>query len=418
MSPPGKSTRGGDGSSSKKTSKKGAKRAAGKAARTTRKPASEPAAESVEILEPEVVDSAADGRSGAPIDGERIDVDDLGSLEDAAAAHAASAEGVSGASVDSPTADTPPRADPPSAEPAAASTAKVPAIPDKYSTALVTRDALGAYLAEIRKYAILSREEEHELALRYHETGDSEAAMRLITSNLRLVVMVAREYQRAIHNLLDLIQEGNVGLLEAVKQFDPHRGVRLPSYAVWWIRAYVIRYVMNNFRLVKVGTTQAQRRLFFNLQKEKVRLEREGFTPTAKLIAENLGVKEKEVIEMDLRMGASEVSADTPLGPDTDTTIIDLLPQDSATAEDEVADREFYSLMKTKLGEFQDTLEGREYEIFTERLLAEDPLTLQELGERYGVSRERVRQIEEGLRKRLREFLVQQLRDVPDPATI
>jgi RNA polymerase sigma-32 factor len=423
VSPPGKSTRGDGGASRKKASKKGGKKAAGKATRTARKPGPEPAADPVEILDPEIVqpeivDLEADDRPGAPVDGELVEVDelgDLGSIEEAAAAHSVSPVAVTEHAGDSEPADARPSGDLPVTE--SASAAKVPAIPDKYSSALVTRDALGAYLAEIRKYPILSREEEHELALLYHETGDTDAAMRLITSNLRLVVMVAREYQRAIHNLLDLIQEGNVGLLEAVKQFDPHRGVRLPSYAVWWIRAYVIRYVMNNFRLVKVGTTQAQRRLFFNLQKEKVRLEREGFTPTAKRIAENLGVKEKEVIEMDLRMGASEVSADTPLGPDTDTTIIALLPQDSATAEDGVADREFYGLMKTKLGEFQETLEGREYEIFTERLLAEDPLTLQELGERYGVSRERVRQIEEALRKRLREFLVRQLRDVPDLGT-
>ncbi|HET9062364.1 MAG TPA: sigma-70 family RNA polymerase sigma factor, partial [Candidatus Binatia bacterium] len=143
--------------------------------------------------------------------------------------------------------------------------------------ALVPQDPLSTYLAEIRRYPVLSREEEHELAVRYFEHEDEEAAYRLITSNLRLVVMIAREYQRAFHNLLDLVQEGNVGLLEAVKKFDPYRGVRLPSYAVWWIRAYIIRYIMNNFRLVKVGTTQAQRRLFFNLQKEKARLESEGF---------------------------------------------------------------------------------------------------------------------------------------------
>ena len=145
-----------------------------------------------------------------------------------------------------------------------------------------------------------------------------------------------------------------------------------------------------------------------------IRDRREGFSPTAKMIAENLGVKEKEVIEMDMRMGASEVSADTPLGPDSDNTIIDLLPEQTGTAEDEVADREFYSLMKTKIGEFRETLEGRDLEIFTDRMLAEDPLTLQELGERYGVSRERVRQLEEGLRKRLREFLIRELRHIPE----
>jgi RNA polymerase sigma-32 factor len=282
------------------------------------------------------------------------------------------------------------------------------------STALVPRDALGSYLAQIRQYPLLSREEEHELAVRYFEHGDLDAAYKLITSNLRLVVMIAREYQRAFHNLLDLVQEGNVGLLEAVRAFDPYRGVRLPSYAVWWIRAYVIRYVMNNFRLVKVGTTQAQRRLFFNLQKEKARLEAQGFKPTAKMIARNLGVKEREVIEMDMRMGASEVSVDAPVHAESDTPAVELMPEpDGATAEEAVANKEFYDLMRGKLADFGATLQGRDLEIFNRRLMADEPLTLQELGESWGVSRERVRQIEEALKKRLREYLVDQIRDVP-----
>ena len=281
--------------------------------------------------------------------------------------------------------------------------------------ALIPQDALSTYLAEIRRYPVLSREEEHELAVRYFEHADEEAAYRLITSNLRLVVMIAREYQRAFHNLLDLVQEGNVGLLEAVKKFDPYRGVRLPSYAVWWIRAYIIRYIMNNFRLVKVGTTQAQRRLFFNLQKEKARLESEGFTPTPALIANNLGVKEAEVVEMEQRMsGGSEVSTDAPLSAEGEGRVIDVLPHEEADAEDTVADREFYSMMREKLAEFGATLRGREKEIFDERLMSEDPITLQELGERYGVSRERVRQIEEALKRKLREFLVAEIRFTRD----
>jgi RNA polymerase sigma-32 factor len=278
---------------------------------------------------------------------------------------------------------------------------------------LVPRDAIGSYLAQIRHYPVLTREEEHELAVRYFEGADKEAGYKLITSNLKLVVMIAREYQRAFHNLLDLVQEGNVGLLEAVRNFDPYRGVRLPSYAVWWIRAYIIRYVMNNFRLVKVGTTQAQRRLFFNLQKEKARLEAKGFKPTATLIAHNLGVKEREVVEMDQRMGASEVSVDAPVHAESGTPAVELMADaDSATAEEAVADKEFYDLMRSKLAEFGTTLQGRDLEIFDERLMADEPLTLQELGERWGVSRERVRQIEEALKKRLREFLVDQVRDL------
>ncbi|MFQ5352561.1 MAG: RNA polymerase sigma factor RpoD/SigA, partial [Candidatus Binatia bacterium] len=274
------------------------------------------------------------------------------------------------------------------------------------TSSLVKRDALQAYLAEIRSFPLLSREQEHELAVRYFETGDPEAAYALTTANLRFVVKIAREYQRAVHNLLDLIQEGNLGLLEAVKKFDPYKGVRLPTYAVWWIRAYVIRYVMNNFRLVKVGTTQAQRRLFFNLQKERARLESLGFKPTADRIAKNLGVKEDEVVEMDLRMlGSAEVSTDTPLSSDSQTRVLDLLPSEARAVEDEVVEGEFYAQMKKELNRFQATLQGRDLEIFTERLIAEEPLTLQELGERYQVSRERVRQIEADLKKRLADFL-------------
>src|SRR5918996_4129048 len=183
----------------------------------------------------------------------------------------------------------------------------------KSGKALVAFDPLQRYLAEIRRFALLSREEEHRLAVRYKEYGDIQAAYKLVTANLRLVVMIAREYQRAFKNLLDLIQEGNVGLMEAVRNFDPYRGVRFPSYAVWWIRAYILRYIMNNWRMVKIGTTQAQRKLFFNLQKEKERLETEGFTPGPRLLAQHLGVKEEEVVEMEQRMSARDLSLDTPM---------------------------------------------------------------------------------------------------------
>src|SRR5262247_3153311 len=186
--------------------------------------------------------------------------------------------------------------------------------------ALVTFDPLQRYLAEIRRFPLVSREEEHRLAVDYKEYGNVEAAYRLVTANLRLVVMIARQYQRAFRNLLDLVQEGNIGLMEAVKNFDPYRGIRFPSYAVWWIRAYIIRYVMNNWRMVKLGTTQAQRKLFFNLQKEKDKLEAEGFVAGPKLLADRLGVKEKEIVEMEQRLGNSELSVDMPLQQGEETT--------------------------------------------------------------------------------------------------
>src|SRR5213082_3604194 len=285
------------------------------------------------------------------------------------------------------------------------------------ASALVPADALQRYLAEIRRIPILSREEEHALALRWREQGDRQAAWKLVTSNLRLVVLVAREYQRALHNLLDLIQEGNVGLLEAVKNFDPYRGIRFPSYAVWWIRAYIIRYIMNNWRLVKVGTTQAQRKLFFNLAKERERLEREGFTPSPKLIAQRLDVREKEVVEMEQRLAARDVSVDAPVGEDEDATLLDFLPSREHTA-DAVADKEYHRLIRETANEFQKTLEGKDLVIYERRLAPlmrdEEPVTLQEIGDEFGITRERVRQIEARVKKRLADYMRRQIPDIRD----
>lgn len=273
--------------------------------------------------------------------------------------------------------------------------------------ALVPFDPLSRYLAEVRRFPLLTREEETVIAKRYTETQDREDAYRLVTANLRLVVKIAMEFARASKNLLDLIQEGNVGLMEAVKNFDPYRGIRFPSYAVWWIRAYIYRFLINNWRLVKIGTTQAQRKLFFNLKKETDRLEAEGFTPQPKLIAQRMGVKESEVREMQERMSQSEVSLDQPVPNTEDTRLLDVLPDSdpSSNPEDATADEEFRQFAKDKVAEFSKTLEGKELEIFRARLLSEDPTTLQELGEQFGISRERVRQIENRLKKRLKDFL-------------
>jgi RNA polymerase sigma-32 factor len=278
--------------------------------------------------------------------------------------------------------------------------------------ALVPREPLPRYLAEIRRYPLLTPEEEHRLAVEYKEGGDLRAAYRLVTANLRLVVMIARRYENAFRNLFDLIQEGNIGLMEAVKKFDPYRGIRFPSYAVWWIRAYIIRYLMNNFRMVKLGTTQAQRRLFFNLQKEKQRLEAEGFEVSPKLIAQRLEVKPDEVVEMEQRMSGRDVSVDTPVGGgDDDSSMLDFLPSE-ATTEDQVADAHYQKLVAEKMHEFGQTLTGKDRTIFEKRLLTENPETLQEIGERYNVSRERVRQIEERLKKRLKDFLMSEMKDL------
>jgi RNA polymerase sigma-32 factor len=299
-----------------------------------------------------------------------------------------------------------------------ARSADAPATPvPQVGGALVPIDNLARYLAEIRRIPVLSREEEHALGVEWREKGDRQAAWRLVTSNLRLVVMVARDYQRAVHNLLDLVQEGNVGLLEAVKQFDPYRGVRFPSYAVWWIRAYIIRYIMNNWRMVKVGTTQAQRKLFFNLQKERERLEREGFSPDPKLIADRLGVKESEVVEMEQRLSSRDLSVDAPVTEGEDGTFLDFLSGPEQTA-DSVADQEYHRLVREKALEFKKTLAGKDLVIFERRLEAlmkdEEPATLQEIGDSYGITRERIRQIEARLKKKLGAYLREQIPDIKD----
>ncbi len=278
---------------------------------------------------------------------------------------------------------------------------------------LVAYDPLQRYLSEVRRYALLSREDEHALALRYKEQGDLDAAYGLVTANLRLVVMIARQYQKATRNLLDLIQEGNIGLMEAVKNFDPYRGIRFPSYAVWWVRAYIIRYLINNWRIVKLGTTQAQRKLFFNLQKEKDRLEAEGIVPGPKLIAQRLDVKESEVVEMEQRLGARDLSIDASFdSADDGGSLLDVLPSHERTAEQQVAEAEFRQQVNEQIRAFGATLKDKEAVIFNARLLAEKPATLQEIGDQYGISRERVRQIEERLKKRLKAHLLAELKDL------
>lgn len=284
------------------------------------------------------------------------------------------------------------------------------------SNSLVPFDPLQRYLVEIRRFPLLSREDEHRLAVGYKENHDIGAAYKLVTSNLRLVVMIAREYEKAFRNLLDLIQEGNMGLMEAVKNFDPYRGIRFPSYAVWWIRAYIIRYLMNNWRMVKIGTTQAQRKLFFNLEKEKERLEAEGFVAGPKLLAQRLDVREKDVVEMQQRLSQRDLSTDVPIGHDNEETLLQFLPDGQATPEEQLAEAEYRQLVNEKIRKFESGLKDKDLVIFRQRLLAEEPLTLREIGEKYGISRERVRQIEERLKKKLRDYLSKELKEAKDPA--
>ncbi len=288
-------------------------------------------------------------------------------------------------------------------------------VPDgRRGSSLVKSDPLTVYMHEIRRYPLLNREEEHKLAVEYSRNRDPRLARRLITANLRLVVKIAHEYRRAYRNLLDLVQEGNLGLLQAVEKYDPHRGVKLSSYAAWWIRAYMLKFILNNWRLVKIGTTQAQRKLFFNLSKEREKLEADGFAPTHKLLAERLSVPEQEVTDMSMRLGQSETSLDAPVGRDDEggRRQVDLLESPGSTRPDVTAEsEEFRAQLHQKLGEFEKTLTGREKLLFQERLMADTPLTLQDVGERFGISRERARQLEARLLGRLKVYLKKELGD-------
>jgi len=280
------------------------------------------------------------------------------------------------------------------------------------AAALSRTDPLARYMHEVKRHPLLSREEEHELAVRYVETGDVDAAYRLVTSNLRLVVKIAYEYRRAAFNLLDLIQEGNVGLMHAVRKYDPFKGVKLSSYAAWWIRAYVLRFIMDNWRMVKLGTTQAQRKLFFNLRKEQQRLAAEGFEVGPKLLAERLGVTETEVEDMDRRLSGDEVSIQTPVGDeDAGLTFGDRLALPAAPADDTLAGEQIKEILRGELAEMAKELKDRELYIFENRMMSEEPMTLQEIGNKFGLSRERARQIEAKLVKRLRERLQAKIPD-------
>lgn len=301
----------------------------------------------------------------------------------------------------------------------------VPALPARRARSdggggLVRYDPLRAYMAEVQRHPVLSREEEHALAVHYRETGDLEAAYKLVASNLRLVVKIAHEYRRTAFQLLDLVQEGNLGLMQAVKKYDPWKGVKLSSYAAWWIRAYIIRFVMENWRMVKLGTTQAQRKLFFNLAKERDKLLARGIEPTPRLLAKNLQVEESEVEEMSARMAADDLSLDAPVSPDGDDarqTRLDRMADGGgpAPADVQMGDEELRRIFREKLEAFAKTVtDEKERYIFDHRLLppeGETPLTLQEIGDRFKLTRERARQIEAKLTARLRAYMKAEIPD-------
>ncbi|MGD0827539.1 MAG: RNA polymerase factor sigma-32 [Desulfobaccales bacterium] len=276
-------------------------------------------------------------------------------------------------------------------------------------------DLVQRYIREANRFALLTPVEEKALSSQFRETGDPEAGSRLITSNLRLVIKIALEFQQYwMKNLLDLIQEGNIGLMHAIKKFDPYRGIKLSYYASFWIKAYILKFIMDNWKLVKIGTTQSQRKLFYNLKREKEKLRALGFEPGPKLLADALKVREEEVIEMDQRLGGWELSLDAPLKEGSDEYHKNFLPATEPQVEEILAQAELKDLFRKKLSLFRRELNDKELDILDLRLLAEKPLTLQEIGARHRISRERVRQIEDRLIKRLRQFLKSEISDWED----
>ena len=280
------------------------------------------------------------------------------------------------------------------------------------SKALVKSDPVQSYLNEISRYKLLTREQEIELGKRIQEEEDPEAAYIMTTSNLRLVVKIALEFHRIwMQNLQDLIQEGNMGLVRAVKKFNPYKNVKFSYYASFWIKAYILKFIMDNWRMVKIGTTQGQRKLFFRLKKEKRRLIELGFDPKPKLLSEQLGVSEKEVIDMDQRLANWDLSLDEPLKNDSHTERIEFINVESDSSEDRVAKKEIEDILHTKVNKFKKNLNARELDIFDRRIFSDSPQTLQQIGEVYSISRERVRQIENNILKKMKIYFK---KDMPD----
>lgn len=285
-------------------------------------------------------------------------------------------------------------------------------VPLKGAPLPVTVDPFTRYLREIRQFKELDPEEEFRLALRYRQTGDREAAGRLITANLRLVVRLALMYRRAVRHVMDLVQEGNIGLMEALKRFDPTREVKFRTFASWWIKAYMLKFLLDNARMVRVGTTNARRKLIYNLKREKERLAALGVAPTPRLLAERFGVSESDVVEVDRVLASPDLSVDQRLSPDSEITVGERLPASAQPVDEELARRQMIEMVQQAVALFRETLAERERAILDRRLFVangEEPATLQELGDQYGVTREALRQAESKLKQRLAVFLREKL---------
>jgi RNA polymerase sigma-32 factor len=305
---------------------------------------------------------------------------------------------------------------PPAAEVAAAATATLTPHDEPEPLAgtelLAPTDTFRHYIQQVTRYPRLTRDEEHEMAVRYHKYGDTEAAYRLVTGNLRLVVRIAFDYRRTFLNLLDLVQEGNIGLIHAVRKYDPFRGVPFSAYAGWWIRAYMLKYLLDHWSIVKVGTTNARRRLFFNLKKEKERLELEGIGAGPKLLAETFDASEQDVIDVGRALSSRDVSLDAPVSEDSDKRVWETIPLVGPPLDDQVAQSELREILRDKLASFSEGLKEKERCVLQERLVAEEPATLQAIGDRFGITREAARLIEKKVIAKLRDYLRTELKDL------
>lgn len=277
---------------------------------------------------------------------------------------------------------------------------------EKSATGLpATTDPVALYLSEIRKYPLLSREEELSLAKKYYETKDPTIAQRLVTSNLRFVVKIAAEYSKFGARMIDLVQEGNMGLMHAVKDFNPYKGVRLITYAVWWIRGYIQEYLMKQYSMVRIGTTQNQKKLFYQLQKEKEALDALAENPEQlKLLSSRLGIPEDEVKMMAQRMSGRDVSLNQTVGDEGSTTLLDYQKGHQAPPDQELSRQEELSHLTEAIEALRPTLSDREKIILEERILNDEPLTLQEIGEKHGITREAVRQMEARVMKKIKDY--------------
>lgn len=279
----------------------------------------------------------------------------------------------------------------------------------------VPYDPFQRYLFEIGQYHLLTKEEEKMLFIGLKDKKDRKAAYKLTTSNLRLVVRIALDLHRYwSKSILDLIQEGNVGLLKAVRKFDPYRGVKFSYYAAFWIRAYILKFIMDNFKLIKIGTTRDQRKLFYNLIKDRKKLISQGLSPEPRLLAERLDVKEEMVVEMSQRLGESELSLNYPMGEDSREFYGDRLCDPAMDIEEQLSIKQLQQMLIRNLHEFHKTLTEREADIFDNRIMAEEPLTLRELGGKYHISRERVRQIQIKIIKNVKKWLKQKIPNIEE----